>query len=304
MREGEKKNTSQKLKKIFKNRWVFPAIYLMSAAILISGIVWYQMAGPGKEQVKGPKESAVDEEMFNQPAEEVNSSVEQMALPLKDEDKAVIKTNFYDEKASEKQQEEALVVYNNTYQPNTGIDYATKEGKTFNVTAALSGKVTKVQENDALLGNVIVIEHADGFVTQYQSVKDIKVAEGDQVSQGDVIAKAGKSLFNEKAGTHLHFEVRKDNVAINPLECFNKTVAAIEESIKPVQAEKSTDSATEESTDSTTEESTDSATEGSTDSTTEESTDNATEESVEETEESPSSQEQNSSTIEKDDSSS
>ena len=251
MREGEKKNTSQKTKKIFKNRWVFPAVYLMSAAILISGIIWYQLAGPEKEQVKGPKESAVDEGMFNQPAQEVNSSVEQMALPLKNEDKAVIKTSFYDEKASEKQQEAALVVYNNTYHPNTGIDYAAKDGKTFNVTAALSGKVVKVQENDALLGNVIVIEHADGFVTNYQSVKDIKVAEGDQVSQGDVIAKAGKSLFNEKAGTHLHFEVRKDNVAINPLECFDKTVAAIEESIKPVQAEESTDEATEESTEQT-----------------------------------------------------
>ncbi|OCA89146.1 hypothetical protein A8F95_05315 [Bacillus wudalianchiensis] len=274
MREGEKKNTSQKMKKIFKNRWVFPAIYLMSAAILISGIIWYQLAGPEKEQVKGPKESAVDKGLFDQPAEEVNSSVEQMALPLKDEDKAVIKTNFYDEKASEKQQEAALVVYNNTYHPNTGIDYAAKDGKPFDVTAALSGKVVKVQENDALLGNVIVIEHADGFVTNYQSVKDIKVAEGDQVSQGDVIAKAGKSLFNEKAGTHLHFEVRKDNVAINPLECFDKTVAAIEESIKPVQAEESTDQVTEESTDK------------------------AKEETTEQTEESSPDEEQDSSTIE------
>ncbi|GLY09032.1 peptidoglycan DD-metalloendopeptidase family protein [Pseudobacillus badius] len=266
MREEEKKNTSQKMKKVFKNRWVFPAVYLMSAAILISGIIWYQMAGSGKEQVKGPQESAVDEGMFNQPAEEVNSSVEPMALPFKHEDKAVIKTNFYDEKASAKEQQEALVVYNNTYHPNTGIDYAVKGGKTFNVTAALSGKVVKVEENDALLGNVIVIEHADGFVTQYQSVQDIQVEKGDQVAQGDVIAKAGKSLLNEKAGTHLHFEVRKDKVAINPQDCFDKTVAAIQESIQPVQAEKSADKESEES--------------------------------VEQTEESPSDQEQNSSTIE------
>lgn len=287
MREGEKKNTSQKMKKMFKNRWVFPAVYLMSAAILISGIIWYQMAGPGKEQVNGPQEGAVDEGLFNQPAEEVNSSVEQMALPLENEDKAVIKTKFYDEKASEKDQEAALVVYNNTYHPNTGIDYAAEGGKTFNVTAALSGKVTKVQKNDALLGNVIVIEHADGFVTNYQSVKDIQVAEGDQVSQGDVIAKAGKSLFNEKAGVHLHFEVRKDNVAINPLDCFDKTVAAIEESIKPAQAEESTDEAAEESAEQT-----------------EESSEPA-EDSAEQSEESSPEQEQNSSTIEnKEDSSS
>ncbi|KAB7707455.1 peptidoglycan DD-metalloendopeptidase family protein [Bacillus aerolatus] len=280
MREGEKKNTSQKMKKIFKNRWMFPAVYLMSAAILISGIIWYQMADTNNEQGQESQEGAI-EGQFNQPAEEVNSSVEQMALPMKNADEAVVKTGFYDEKASEKQQEAALVVYNNTYHPNTGIAYTAKGGKTFDVTAALSGKVTKVQENDALLGNVIVIEHADGFVTNYQSVKDIQVAEGDQVSQGDVIAKAGKSLFNEKAGVHLHFEVRKDNVAINPLNCIDKTVAAIEESIQPAQTKESADKATEESAEQN-----------------EESTDKATEESTEQTEESPSEQEQNSSTIE------
>ncbi|MFK2825598.1 M23 family metallopeptidase [Bacillus sp. B190/17] len=282
MREGEKNNTSQKMKKMLKNRWLFPAIYLMSAAILISGIIWYQMAGSEKEQVQGTQEGAVDEELFDQPAEAVNSSVEQMAVPMQNEDEAVIKTTFYDEKASEKQQEAALVVYNNTYHPSTGIDYAVKGGKTFNVTAALSGKVTKVQENDALLGNVIVIEHANGLVTNYQSVKDIQVAEGDQVTQGEIIAKAGKSLLNEKAGVHLHFEVRKDNVAINPIDCIDKTVAAIEKSVKPVQTEESTDKAAEEESTNQTEE----------------STDKATEESTEQTKESPSDQEQNSSTIE------
>ena len=79
--------------------------------------------------------------------------------------------------------------------------------------ASLSGNVTKVQE-DALLGNVIEVEHEDGVVTRYQSVTDIQVAVGDEVIQGDVLATASKSQINEEAGTHVHFEIRKDNVAL------------------------------------------------------------------------------------------
>lgn len=232
MRKGEKKPIPQKIQQFFKKRWVFPAVYLMSAALLISGIIWYQMAGVDNEQGFEPQEGMFNEGAFDEPAEEVNSTVEEMIKPVKDADEVVVKTGFYEESASEKEQEASLVIYNNTYQPNTGIAFGMKEDKTFHVVAALSGKVTKVME-DSLLGNVIEIDHADGIVTTYQSVKDIKVAEGDTVSQGDVIAKAGKSLFNEQAGIHVHFEVRKDQMALNPDQFFGKPLSAIEEADMP-----------------------------------------------------------------------
>ncbi len=92
----------------------------------------------------------------------------------------------------------------------------------------MSGTVTKVQE-DSLLGNTIEIEHSKGIVTRYQSVKDFEVAVGDVVDQGQAIAKAGKSLFNEDAGVHVHFEIRKDNVAVNPINYFNKSLATLQE---------------------------------------------------------------------------
>ncbi|WP_203363511.1 M23 family metallopeptidase [Bacillus sp. REN10] len=232
MRKGEKKPIPQKIQQFFKKRWVFPAVYLMSAALLISGIIWYQMAGVDKEQGFNSQEEVFEEGAFDQPAEEVNSTVEEMIKPVKNADEMVVKTGFYEEKASEKDQEASLVIYNNTYQPNTGIAFGMKNDQTFAVVAALSGKVTKVME-DSLLGNVIEIEHANGIVTSYQSVKDMKVAEGDTVSQGDVIAKAGKSLFNEKAGVHVHFEVRKDQMALNPQNFFGKPLSAIQEAATP-----------------------------------------------------------------------
>jgi stage II sporulation protein Q len=47
MREEEKKRPSQSknIKRFFKKRWVYPAVYLACAALLISGIYWYQAAG-------------------------------------------------------------------------------------------------------------------------------------------------------------------------------------------------------------------------------------------------------------------
>ena len=58
-----------------------------------------------------------------------------------------------------------------------------KDSEGFDVVAALTGTVTKVEE-DALLGNVIEIDHDNGIVTQYQSVKDMTVKVGDEVEQG------------------------------------------------------------------------------------------------------------------------
>jgi stage II sporulation protein Q len=103
-----------------------------------------------------------------------------------------------------------------------------KDGETFDVLAALSGTVTKVEE-DALLGNVIEVEHDKGIVTQYQSVTEMNVEVGDQVDQGAALAKAGESLFNEEAGVHVHFEIRKDGLPVNPLDYFNKPLSSLQE---------------------------------------------------------------------------
>jgi stage II sporulation protein Q len=121
-----------------------------------------------------------------------------------------------------------------------------EDGKTFDVKASLSGNVTKVQD-DALLGNLVEVEHEDGVVTRYQSVKDIKVAVGDKVKQGQAIATAGKSQINEEAGVHVHFEIRKDNIALNPLDFVDKQASAIQ-SATEAEGSELEDSANKEET--------------------------------------------------------
>ncbi|WP_050616563.1 M23 family metallopeptidase [Bacillus testis] len=233
MREEEKKRMSQKsgMRRFLSKRWALPAIYLAAAAILLTAVLWFQtdkedVAAPGdisKHEVKDTAKGT------DQEAVEVNSKLEHFGTPMGDMSDSVVKKDFYDKKASKEEQEKAVLFYDNKYIMNKGIDLAKKDGKTFDVVAAVSGKVISVKE-DSLLGNVIEIDSGKGITTSYQSVTDIAVKEGDSVTQGQAIAKAGQSLLNEEAGIHVHFEIRKDSVAVNPNDYFQKPVSSLMES--------------------------------------------------------------------------
>lgn len=226
MREEEKKRSS--LKQFFRKRWVFPAIYLASAALLISMIFWYQTAG--KNTADKPNLTEESKEltgMNDDTVVEVNQSLENVSVPVKNEEEVEYITRFFDANAAVDEQEAALIVDGNKYRPNMGVDIAMKDGSEFEVLASLSGKVTAAR-NDSLLGNVIEVEHENGVKTIYQSVKDMQVKTGDTVKQGQVLAASGTSQLNKEAKTHLHFEIRKDNTALNPLDFFGQPFTAFE----------------------------------------------------------------------------
>lgn len=224
MRDGEKKQSSRKVVRLFQKRWVFPTLYIACAAIILTAALWYQAAKDPKQLSQNP--SAPYSSQQENPTISVTSPSEIVKMPVADADQVVVKTKFYDDKAKAKEQEEALVFYNNTYSANTGIDLAAKDGSAFDVTAAVSGTVTKA-EKDALLGYVVTVESGNGISTFYQSLGKLQVAQGDTVSQGDVLGTAGMNELNKDAGNHVHFEIRKDNVAVNPESYFEKSVADI-----------------------------------------------------------------------------
>jgi len=64
-------------------------------------------------------------------------------------------------------------------------------------------------------GNTIIIRHDNHYATVYGHNEVNLVREGDQVARGQTIGKIGNS--GRATGDHLHFEVRRDNVARNPL---------------------------------------------------------------------------------------
>ena len=93
-----------------------------------------------------------------------------------------------------------------------GIDISAPVGTP--VRAAQAGEVIY---SDVLrgYGNVIIVRHRDGFATVYAHNARNLVQAGQQVQRGAVIASVGDS--GRTNGANLHFEVRKDNVARNPL---------------------------------------------------------------------------------------
>ena len=226
MREEEKKRSSQN-SGTQRKKWIFPAVYIAAAALLLTAVVWFTSNGDNEAQDPTGESSTVIND--NGEIVEVNNLLENFVWPVENPDAVEVVTGYWDSAASAEDQEAALVLYNNQYRPNKGIDIAMENGESFDVVASMAGVVSEVREDDTLLGNVIEIEHAEGVVTQYQSVTDIQVGVGDQVEQGQVLAKAGQSLLNEAAGTHLHFEVRVDGQAVNPLTVFEKPLSDVME---------------------------------------------------------------------------
>jgi len=64
-------------------------------------------------------------------------------------------------------------------------------------------------------GNVIILNHGDGYASVYAHNSDHMVNVGRRVRRGEMIARVGET--GRTSGPNLHFEVRKDNVARNPL---------------------------------------------------------------------------------------
>ena len=92
-----------------------------------------------------------------------------------------------------------------------GVDVGVPVGTT--VVAMRDGTVTKAGVGSGY-GNVVYIRHADGYETRYAHLSGFNVRVGQQVKQGQVIARSGRTGVG--SGPHLHFEIRKGGQAINP----------------------------------------------------------------------------------------
>ncbi len=94
-----------------------------------------------------------------------------------------------------------------------GVDIAAPEGSP--VKASADGTV-KFSGRQAGYGNLVIIEHSGGIETRYAHNSDNHVRKGEVVSKGQVIASVGDS--GRATGPHLHFEVRKDGEAVDPID--------------------------------------------------------------------------------------
>lgn len=95
---------------------------------------------------------------------------------------------------------------------NDGINIAARTGTPIH--AAADGKVTYTGNDLKGYGNLVLIQHDDGYVTAYAHAASIAVGRGDRVQKGQVIAYAGET--GDVAEPQLHFEIRHGVDPVNP----------------------------------------------------------------------------------------
>jgi len=102
---------------------------------------------------------------------------------------------------------------------HSGVDLAGAPGTPVYATA--DGMVDRAEWNNGGYGNLVEIDHGHGIQTRYGHLSRYIVAAGQRVKRGDLIAYMGST--GRSTGTHLHYEVRLDGKAVNPIPFMQST---------------------------------------------------------------------------------
>jgi murein DD-endopeptidase MepM/ murein hydrolase activator NlpD len=102
-------------------------------------------------------------------------------------------------------------------QQNDGINVAVPEGTP--VKAADDGVVAYAGNELKGYGNLVLIRHANGYVSAYANASELMVKRGDTIKRGQVIAHAGQT--GNVTSPQLHFEIRKGSTPVDPAQYLN-----------------------------------------------------------------------------------
>jgi murein DD-endopeptidase MepM/ murein hydrolase activator NlpD len=100
---------------------------------------------------------------------------------------------------------------------NDGIDMAVPAGTP--IKASDGGVVAYSGDELKGYGNLVLIRHANGFVSAYANASELLVKRGDTVKRGQIIARAGQT--GNATAPQLHFEIRKGPVPVDPTKYLN-----------------------------------------------------------------------------------
>ena len=101
---------------------------------------------------------------------------------------------------------------------HSGQDIGAPLGTT--IIAADSGTVSVAANGwNGGYGNYVIIDHGGGRATLYAHMSSIAVTAGSSISQGDIVGYVGST--GKSTGPHLHFEVRENGVAVDPMQYFS-----------------------------------------------------------------------------------
>ncbi len=103
-----------------------------------------------------------------------------------------------------------------SWRMHAGMDFTTSVGT--KVYATGDGVVQNIQYSNSGYGNEVIINHGYNYKTLYAHLSRILVKPGQKVKRGDVIANVGNTGLS--TGPHLHYEVRKNGIPVNPINYY------------------------------------------------------------------------------------
>lgn len=102
---------------------------------------------------------------------------------------------------------------------HAGIDLAGPVGTPIYATA--DGTVSQASWHNGGYGNLVRLDHGRGIETRYAHLHSMTVREGERVRRGQLIGRMGST--GRSTGSHLHYEVRIDGRAVNPIPFMRST---------------------------------------------------------------------------------
>lgn len=105
-----------------------------------------------------------------------------------------------------------------------GIDIAGPYGLEVHCTG--EGTVVLATFNRYGYGKEVVVDHGYGYTSRYAHLQDIMVEKGQKLKRGEVLGTLGSS--GRSTGPHLHYEIRKNGRAVNPMYFFYENLTPTE----------------------------------------------------------------------------
>ena len=190
------------------------AVMVLCATLVVSGVKTYLT---NREEMKFTIDNVFDEDTTPVVKTETNTIVKPYIA-----ESVKVGRYFYDFESDEKKQENSLILYEDTYMQNNGVDYV--DSKNFDIVAILDGEVISIEDSE-VYGKVVTIKHNDNLKSVYSNVDGVLVSIGYKVHQGEIFAMSAKPKLPSDYKSMLHFEVFYKESAIDHENMYTLSVS-------------------------------------------------------------------------------
>lgn len=202
-------------KKRYLKKWVVPTTFVIALISLIG--ITASISQSIFKRMNIDNNSYVLRDIADGALPVVSEIKKESVKPYLDED-VQVHIGYYDINSKQEEQEKSLILYEDTYMPNTGILYGCE--KKFEVVSIFEGEVISVKKDD-VFGNIVEIKHTNNIVSKYSSLSEVTVAEGDTVNAGEVIGNSGNNKVVSVSQNMLLFELLYNGTNVNPEQYYN-----------------------------------------------------------------------------------